>query len=85
MSLIFVQFVVNVQIVLTTAYLYSDAVMVASKRYLWMLVSGVAGYFLFAEVMSLREVIVALLIITSCLEIAWRELVLSREVNEPGI
>jgi len=75
----------GLQIVLTTAYSYSDAVVVASMRYLQMPVSGVVGYFLFAEVMSHREIIGALIIISSCLVIAWRELVRSREVKQPSI
>jgi drug/metabolite transporter (DMT)-like permease len=54
-------------------------------RYLQMPISGVVGYFLFAEVMSATEIIGALVIIGSCLVIAWRELVRSREVNQPGI
>ena len=73
------------QIVMTTAYRHSDAVVVASMRYLQMPISGVVGYFLFAEVMSASEIIGALVIIGSCLVIAWRELVRSREVNQPGI
>ena len=75
----------GLQIVLTTAYHYSDAVVVASMRYLQMPVSGVVGYFLFVEVMSQTEIIGALIIISSCLVIAWRELMRSREVNQPGI
>lgn len=75
----------GLQIVLTTAYSYSDAVVVASMRYLQMPVSGVVGYFLFAEVMSRGEIIGALIIISSCLVIAWRELVRSREVRQPSI
>ena len=75
----------GLQIVLTTAYSYSDAVVVASMRYLQMPVSGAVGYFVFAEVMSHGEIIGALIIIGSCLVIAWRELVRSREVNQPGI
>ena len=75
----------GLQIVLTTAYRYSDAVVVASMRYLQMPVSGLVGYFLFAEVMSTGEIVGALIIISSCVVIAWRELVRSREVNQPGI
>jgi len=48
-------------------------------------ISGVVGYFIFAEVMSASEIIGALIIIASCLVIAWRELVRTREVNQPGI
>ncbi len=75
----------GLQIVLTTAYRHSDAVVVASMRYLQMPVSGVVGYFLFSEIMSQEEIIGALIIISSCLFIAWRELERSREVNQPGI
>lgn len=73
------------QIVMTTAYRYSDAVVVASMRYVQMPISGVVGYFVFAEIMSASEIIGALVIIASCLVIAWRELVRTREVNQPGI
>ena len=73
------------QIVLTTAYRYSDAVVVASMRYLQMPVSGAVGYFLFAEIMLSGQIVGALIIICSCLVIAWRELVRARVVNQPGI
>jgi drug/metabolite transporter (DMT)-like permease len=73
------------QIVMTTAYRYSDAVVVASMRYVQMPISGIVGYFVFAEIMSASEIIGALVIIASCLVIAWRELKRTREVNQPGI
>ena len=73
------------QIVMTTAYRYSDVVVVASMRYVQMPISGIAGYFIFAEIMSASEIIGALVIIASCLVIAWREFVRTREVNQPGI
>ncbi len=75
----------GLQIVLTNAYRYLDAVVLASMRYLQMPVSGIVGYFLFAEVMSSGEMAGALIIITSCLVIGWREMVRSREANYPGI
>lgn len=75
----------GLQIVLTTAYRYADAVAVASMRYLQMPVSAVAGYVIFAEVMTPVEIFGALVIITSCLIIAWRELVRAGEANQPGI
>ena len=55
-----------------TAYRYSDAVVVASMRYVQMPISGIVGYFVFAEIMSASEIIGALVIIVSCLVIAWR-------------
>ena len=75
----------GLQIVLTTAYRYADAVAVASMRYLQMPVSAVAGYVIFAEVMTPVEIFGALVIISSCLVIAWRELVRAGEANQPGI
>ena len=75
----------GLQIVLTTAYRYADAVAVASMRYLQMPVSAVAGYVIFAEVMTPVEIFGALVIITSCLVIAWRELVRAGEANQPRI
>ena len=73
------------QIVMTTAYRYLDAVVVASMRYVQMPISGIVGYFVFAEIMSASEIIGALVIIASCLVIAWRELVRTHEVNQSGI
>ncbi len=75
----------GLQIALTTAYRYSDAIVVASMRYLQMPVSGVVGYLIFAEGMSSGEIIGALIIISSCLVIAWRELIRLREVSQPSI
>lgn len=73
------------QIVLTSAYRYSDAVVVASMRYLQMPLSGVVGYFVFVETMNIGEIFGASVIISSCLVIAWRELVRAREVNQQSI
>ena len=75
----------GLQIVLTSAYRFSDAVVVASMRYLQMPLSGVAGYVFFAETMNIHEIFGAVVIISSCLVIAWRELALARGVNQPGI
>jgi drug/metabolite transporter (DMT)-like permease len=73
------------QIVITTAYRYADAVVVASMRYLQMPMSGIVGYWLFAEVLAASEIIGAVIIIGSCLVIAWREVVRSRQVSHPGV
>jgi drug/metabolite transporter (DMT)-like permease len=48
-------------------------------------VSAVAGYVIFAEVMTPAEIFGALVIIISCLVIAWRELVRAGEANQPEI
>ena len=68
------------QIAITTAYKHSEAIVVASMRYLQMPLSAVAGYFLFAEVMTSSEIIGAVVIILSCLVIAWREVIQMRKV-----
>ena len=73
------------QIVITTAYQYSDAVVVASMRYLQMPISGVVGYALFTEIMTPNEIAGAFVIIASCLVIAWRELVRSRAAKQPDL
>ena len=63
------------QIFFTTAYKYLDAVVVSALRSIQIPLSGVAGYFLFAETMSSSQILGALIIITSCLVIAWREFI----------
>jgi drug/metabolite transporter (DMT)-like permease len=74
------------QIVMTTAYRYSgcgcggvDALCARCQF------RGLLVILFFAEIMSASEIIGALVIIASCLVIAWRELVRTREVNQPGI
>ena len=65
------------QIFFTTAYKYLDAVVVSSMRYIQIPLSGFAGYLLFSESMSLNQILGAIIIICSCLVIAWREFVKS--------
>ena len=66
------------QILLTSSYRYADAVVISSMRYLQMPLSGLVGYFIFAEIMTTTEIIGAAIIIASCLVIVWRELVRGR-------
>ena len=66
------------QICFTSAYRYSDAVVVSSMRYLQIPLSGVAGYLMFAEVMSIAQILGVIIIISSCLVIAWREFIRNR-------
>ena len=66
------------QILLTSSYRYADAVVISSMRYLQMPLSGLVGYFMFAEIMSTTEITGAAIIIGSCLVIVWRELVRGR-------
>lgn len=63
------------QIFFTTAYKYLDAVVVSALRYIQIPLSGIAGYFLFSETMTFNQIVGAIVIITSCLVIAWREFI----------
>lgn len=69
------------QICFTSAYRYSDAVVVSSMRYLQIPFSGIAGYLMFAEVMTVTQILGVITIISSCLVIAWREFVRNRETT----
>ena len=69
------------QICFTTAYRYSDAVVVSSMRYLQIPLSGMAGFLMFAEVMSFTQILGVVIIISSCLVIAWREFIRNREAT----
>lgn len=69
------------QICFTSAYRYSDAVVVSSMRYLQIPLSGMAGFLMFAEVMSFTQILGVVIIISSCLVIAWREFVRNREAT----
>jgi drug/metabolite transporter (DMT)-like permease len=67
------------QILLTSAYRYADASLVAPFDYASMLFSLVIGYFIFAEVPTLATLIGAgLVILAGCL-IIWREAYLGLE------
>ena len=69
------------QICFTSAYRYSDAVVVSSMRYLQIPLSGMAGFLMFAEVMSFTQILGVVIIISSCLVIAWREFIPNREAT----
>ena len=66
------------QICMTTAYRYSEAVVVSSLRYLQVLGAGVLGYFMFDEIPSQVQLFGAVIIVGSCMYIVWREFQLSR-------
>ena len=67
------------QICMTTAYRYSEAVVVSSMRYLQVLGAGILGYFVFDEVPSHIQLIGAAIIVGSCMFIVLREFQLSRK------
>lgn len=67
------------QICMTTAYRYSEAVVVSSMRYLQVLGAGILGYIVFDEVPSHIQLIGAAIIVGSCMFIVLREFQLSRK------
>lgn len=66
------------QICMTTAYRYSEAVVVSSLRYLQVLGAGILGFFLFSEIPTALQLIGAVIVVGSCLFIVFREFQLSR-------
>ncbi|MFB0941174.1 MAG: DMT family transporter, partial [Paracoccaceae bacterium] len=62
------------QFFFTGAYHYVDAIVVSSMRYIQVPLAGFSGYLLFAELMTLSEILGALIVVSSCLIIGWREL-----------
>ncbi len=66
------------QICMTTAYRYSEAVVVSSLRYLQVLGAGILGFFLFGEIPTALQLIGAVIVVGSCLFIVFREFQLSR-------
>lgn len=67
------------QLCFTTAYRYSEAVVVASLRYLQVLLAGVLGFLLFSEVPSYLQMLGMVIVIASCMFIIWREFAISRQ------
>ena len=67
------------QICMTAAYRYSEAVVVSSMRYLQVLGAGILGYIVFDEVPSHIQLIGAAIIVGSCMFIVLREFQLSRK------
>jgi len=43
-------------------------------RYIQVPLAGFSGYLLFAELMTVSEILGALIVVSSCLIIGWREL-----------
>ena len=66
------------QLSFTTAYRFSDAVVVVTLRYLQVPSAGILGFLFFSEVPSFMQAIGAAIVISSCMFIVWREFVISR-------
>tara|TARA_B100000963_G_scaffold329589_1_gene319089 strand:+ start:1894 stop:2775 length:882 start_codon:yes stop_codon:yes gene_type:complete len=67
------------QLSFTFAYKFSDAVVVVTLRYLQVPTAGILGFILFSEVPTFVQVGGAMIVVTSCMFIVWREFVISRE------
>ncbi len=61
------------QVFFTGAYHFVDAVIVTTFRYLQVPLAGITAFLLFAEIMTINEILGAVTVITSCLIIGWRE------------
>jgi len=71
------------QLSFTTAYRFSDAVVVVTLRYLQVPSAGILGFFLLSEVPSYLQVGGTAIVLASCMFIVWREFVISRtQLNE---
>ena len=66
------------QLSFTFAYKFSDAVVVVTLRYLQVPSAGILGFILFSEVPTSVQVGGAIIVVTSCMFIVWREFVISR-------
>ena len=69
------------QLSVTSAYKFSEAVVIASMRYLQIPAAGLVAYLIFTEVMTVTEIAGGGVVIASCLVIAWREMVRSRRLS----
>ncbi len=67
------------QLSFTFAYKFSDAVVVATLRYLQVPSAGILGFVIFSEVPTFVQVGGAMIVVTSCMFIVWREFVISRK------
>ncbi|MGB1356614.1 MAG: DMT family transporter [Candidatus Puniceispirillaceae bacterium] len=77
----------GLQLCITSAYKFSEAVVISSMRYLQIPLAAIVAFMLFDEVMSSAEIAGGAVVIASCLFIAWREFVRARQprpVEEPA-
>lgn len=69
----------GLQLCITSAYKFSEAVVISSMRYLQIPLAAIVAFLLFGEVMSAIEIAGGAVVIGSCLFIAWREFVRARQ------
>lgn len=66
------------QLSFTTAYRFSEAVVVASLRYLQVPLAGIYGFLLFSEVPTIIQLCGMVVVVSSCMFIIWREFTISK-------
>ena len=71
----------GLQLCITTAYKFSEAVVVASLRYMQIPLAALIAYLALGETVTLSEVAGGIVVIGSCLFIVWREMKKSRSAN----
>jgi|GEM_PF-111647 len=69
----------GLQLSITSAYKYAEAVVISSMRYLQIPLAALVAFMIFGEVMSPVELAGGAVVIGSCLFIAWREFVRARQ------
>ena len=69
----------GLQLCITSAFKFSEAVVISSMRYLQIPLAAIVAFLMFGEVMSTVEIAGGAVVIGSCLFIAWREFVRARK------
>ena len=68
----------GLQLCITSAFRFSEAVVISSMRYLQIPMAAFVAYLMFDEVMAPIELIGGAVVIASCIFIAWREFIRAR-------
>jgi len=69
----------GLQLSITSAYKYAEAVVISSMRYLQIPLAALVAFMMFGEIMSPVEIVGGVVVMGSCLFIAWREFVRARQ------
>ena len=75
----------GLQLAITTAYKFTEAVVVASLRYMQIPLAALVAYLALGETVTLSEVVGGIVVIASCLFIVWREMKRSRRADSPPV
>ena len=75
----------GLQLAITTAYKFTEAVVVASLRYMQIPLAALVAYLALGETVTLSEVVGGVVVIASCLFIVWREMKRSRRADNPPV